>query len=870
MPTSLSLTKSQISRILDGAPVSARDGSLAPVGIRLRWADNIDQSEPSHLADDCIVIEPCIDPRFDADLQRAGARRVSERNWRVEVGKRADPSVLQRVLEIIDGASCYALDVALGTRQLRVTSSVRTSSLVDLLGSCGVVQAHPALRMIVGSAFEGIQAVRGPLSHSRLVLSRTKDVLTLRACTSESDVQAPGESSIDLHQWLPADHRRARAVRIDEALCIHRALVDEGHGAQRLYIDDQLGVDHLITRLDRTLLLYRRPQAPGQARMVVGPGIARVPGLALRDRRPGELTSVTVDARTAGEIVQRASAYGLSSVMDRQLQDICRMVAAAPADDPLLRPYQAEGVGVHLATEIGYLNACAVGLGKTVMTLRAWRQDLLAREGQPWQAIVVGPASLRSQWERQARRFCPEAQTIALERAGLANALEAFEREAAGQPQILIVSYDTLRTLLDTVPASTWRHVALDEAEVLRNPSALRTKALWQLRERCMVAVALTGTPIERDIDDLGRVLAWVRADRNMFRSSARLSRSYDLTRPIEAIRLHREIGPLLFRRDQSEIKDELPTTISEVVVLDPTPQELALANAARTGLGELIDDLDQRLELLEGGAGADKGKLAAARKELAALRMGAISGITTARQAASDPEAVAASHSAVRVLLDAKGLIEPAVRKGSTKRTRVVELVDDLTSRGDAVLVFTEFQVTAQHLARELKSRSVRVGLFTGSVSHKARDKAVVDFQAGELDVMILTRTARTGLDLFRANVVINFDLPWVPSWIVQRIGRARRIGSTADQLMILTVVMAGTIEERIAAVLLPRAATMFAALDAPRGTRVEDTEVSLAVAGLDTVNSDHEASNLVQLDYARKLMRGELEDEPLLARAC
>jgi superfamily II DNA or RNA helicase len=864
-PTALTLPASQIDAILAGQPAGLH---LAPVGMRLRWVQG--PASGSQIAEGCVIIEPCIDPVFDAAMQRAGARRISERNWRVDVRAGADAQVLRSVLGLIDGSACYAHDAALDRQRFRVSAPARVRTLLDLLGASELVQADPTLLRVVSDAFEGVLApAAGPLRHSRLVLSLTSpDALTLRACTSEDDACAPGAAGVDLHLWQNKGRKAPEALRIDEALRARRALLLDEHAQRGLYIEDQIDVPRLLADLDRTLLLYRRPHAPGQAHLVVGPGIGRVPGVALRDRIPGQLTTVTVDARTAGEIVQRATAYGLRSLMDHQLADICRMVAAAPAPDEVLRPFQAEGVGVHLATQIGYLNACAVGLGKTVMTLRAWRADALARPGGPWRAIVVGPASLRSQWERQAQRFFPEAAACALERANLEGQIEEFEQRAGELPQIMIVSYDTLRTLLDG-PARHWRHVALDEAEILRNSSSLRTQALWRLRDLCQIAVALTGTPIERDLDDLGMVLAWVRSDRTMFRAAARLSRSYDLTRPAEALRLHREIGPLLFRRDQSEIKSELPHTIHEVVILDPTPQELALATAARTGLSQLIDQLDERLQALENIPDTNKAQLAQARKELSSLRMGAISGITTARQAACDPEAVAASSSAVKVLLDAQGLIEPALRKGSTKRTRVVELVADLTSRGDAVLVFTEFQVTAKHMARDLKARGVRVGLFTGSTSHKARDQAVVNFQAGELDVLILTRTARTGLDLFRANVVINFDLPWVPSWIVQRIGRARRIGSTAEQLMILTVVMAGTIEERIAAVLLPRAAMMFAALDQPRGTRIEDAEVALAVAGLDKVETDHESTNLVQLDYARKLLRGDLDDGQSLARA-
>jgi superfamily II DNA or RNA helicase len=882
-PRTYDLSAERIDRILGEAKdrararLQARDATpeqiaahdplsrLAPVGYRFRWADHVDpdSGDRSWMVGECVIIEPCINPVFDAALQAGGVVRTGSRSWSVKITENADVEPLRALLRTVDGSMCHLAGRNLEKTMYRGDQQSRAEPIIQALLASPLAARHEITRGELSSVLTyATRPATGPANYGNLLWTVSDSSLRLRAAThmNSRDGHFVSTDPIDLHLWKSGSDKQSVRVRIDEALRVHLALVRDTYLDEHVYIDDQIDIDAVTHTLDRMLIMYRMADAPGRAQLVVGPGLARVPDQILIDRMPGEIATVSVDAIKAGTLLDRARSYGIEAVMDDHTAVVCAMAIAPPAPDPdkILRPYQREGVGVHLATKIGYLNACAVGLGKTVMTLKAWQLRvgrLGAKDRAGWQAIVVGPASIRSQWVRETRRFFPEAAVTTLDSAHFARKLAEFEELNADRPRVLVLSYDAMRTCLDQLVDRRWNEMALDEITILSNPSSQRSKALWKLRPCCDTAVGLTGSVIEKNLDDLGHALSWVRNDPAMFRGRRKLDRAYDMSRPGDGVRLHRDLGPLLFRRDQSEIKDELPPTVSEIVILDPVPQEAALAQAARRGLQEIIARLDERLIQLESDPDADREMMKAARSELASLQMTAISGVTLARMAASDPEAVAASSSAAKLLLDGMGLVEPAVAKGGTKRKRICELVTDLAMRKDAVLVFTEFDVCAKHLASDLTAAGVRVGLFTGKVSHDRRDRAVLDFQAGELDVMIMTRTAREGLNLQRANVIVNYDLPWVPSWIVQRIGRARRIGSTAEKIMILTVIMAGTIEERVAAVLLPRAAMILAALDAPRGTRIEDTEIALAVAGLEHVNTEDETEKRKQLDYARKI---------------
>ncbi len=126
------------------------------------------------------------------------------------------------------------------------------------------------------------------------------------------------------------------------------------------------------------------------------------------------------------------------------------------------------------------------------------------------------------------------------------------------------------------------------------------------------------------------------------------------------------------------------------------------------------------------------------------------------------------------------------------------------------------------------------------------------------ELDVLVLTKAAKEGLNLQRANVLYHYDLSWVPSDFVQRIGRASRFGSRREQLKLIIPIMSGTIEERVAAVLIPRALAAMQALDASRGIDNQHSDIAGAAHELslkiDTSLGDANTESI--FDFAKTMV--------------
>lgn len=391
--------------------------------------------------------------------------------------------------------------------------------------------------------------------------------------------------------------------------------------------------------------------------------------------------------------------------------------------------------------------------------------------------------------------------------------------------------------LLDTF----WHDIAADEAEVLRGTGSKQAQAMWTLRGNSGVAVALTGTPINKGVDDLGRLLAWVRGDEHLFHG-VRLSTQFDLDDDDQLEEFLESMGPLLFRRDSSEIADELPTIVPTIMKLTPSPEETALAGAARAELKRVYLELMAWLDMVE-ESDPDNPDYAQAREGLKAARGAWLGGTTLARMASSDPAALLGSTSAGAALLAGQGLIEAATAKTGTKRAAVVATVADRVANGKRVLIFTEFATVARGLIDDLDAAGVRVGAVLGGGGRR-RDQMIVAFQNGELDVLVCTSSGERGLNLQQANVIVHYDLPWTPKGVIQRTGRAMRIRSENTHLEVIFPLMEGTIEERVAALVVTRAVEAMRALDASRGVDTSQTEMGLALGGLVTAVADAEAA--------------------------
>jgi SNF2 family DNA or RNA helicase len=118
-----------------------------------------------------------------------------------------------------------------------------------------------------------------------------------------------------------------------------------------------------------------------------------------------------------------------------------------------------------------------------------------------------------------------------------------------------------------------------------------------------------------------------------------------------------------------------------------------------------------------------------------------------------------------------------------------------------DKLLVFTRFRATQEHLARGLRKAGESVTLYHGAVRRAEKDTVVGAFE-GPARILLSTEAGGEGRNLQFAHGIVNYDLPWNPMRIEQRIGRLSRVGQTRD-VHVFNLVAAGTIEETLLEVL-------------------------------------------------------------------
>lgn len=121
-------------------------------------------------------------------------------------------------------------------------------------------------------------------------------------------------------------------------------------------------------------------------------------------------------------------------------------------------------------------------------------------------------------------------------------------------------------------------------------------------------------------------------------------------------------------------------------------------------------------------------------------------------------------------------------------------------------VVVFSFFRRTLEYLRQMLANDGVGVRMIHGLVRADEREQAIGDFLDGSPAVLLASEVGSEGLDLQKASVVVNYDLPWNPMVVEQRIGRVDRIGQEAARIIIRNLVVADSVEELIVARLLDK----------------------------------------------------------------
>ncbi|WP_250301567.1 DEAD/DEAH box helicase [Streptomyces sp. A 4/2] len=458
----------------------------------------------------------------------------------------------------------------------------------------------------------------------------------------------------------------------------------------------------------------------------------------------------------------------------------------------VLRDYQVRGLNwLHRMTSLG-LGACLaddMGLGKTV-TLIALHLHRQSDEASAGPTLVVCPASLMGNWQREIEKFAPG--TAVRRFHGSARSLEALE-----DGEFVLTTYGTMR--LDTAKLADvgWGLVVADEAQHVKNPYSATARQLRTIGAHARVA--LTGTPVENNLSELWAILDWTTpgllGKLGSFRT--RYAQAVEGGKdPGAAERLSRLVAPFLLRRRKSDpgIAPELPPKTETDLAVSLTREQ--------TGLYEAV--VRETLAEISGTDGF-------ARRGLV------VKLLTALKQICNHPAQYLKEN-------------EPRIEGRSGKLELLDELLDTILAEGAGVLVFTQYVQMARLIEQHLAARGVATLFLHGGTPIPRRQEMVDRFQDGEVPVFLLSlKAAGTGLNLTRAGHVVHFDRWWNPAVEAQATDRAYRIGQT-QPVQVHRLIAEGTVEDRIAAMLHRKRELADAVLGSGEAALTELTDAELA----------------------------------------
>ncbi|MBQ9368874.1 MAG: DEAD/DEAH box helicase [Victivallales bacterium] len=450
----------------------------------------------------------------------------------------------------------------------------------------------------------------------------------------------------------------------------------------------------------------------------------------------------------------------LSSVFDgglpKEIQaQLDRIKSAFEKEIPLpntfqgtLRPYQEDGFRylARLADcQIGCCLADDMGLGKTIQLLA-----LLLREARNGAALVVCPASLCRNWEREAQRFAPTLHTVVLP---VNNRQEVLKK--AGKGDLIITSYGVLQSEEELFETVEWNVIILDEAQAIKNHLAKRTKSSKQLHGK--IRIASTGTPVENNLLELWSIFDFLNPG---LLGKANDFESRFCENGLPKSSLKRLVSPLIMRRKKSEVLDDLPPKTEILLPVALSSEEQALYEALRRKALEKLSGKDET------------------------SRIAILAELTRLRRFCCHPS------------LAASVAMEPLQ---GAKVMRLLELARDLHEAGNRALIFSQY-VDFLHIVRGVFDKEgISYQYLDGSTLPAARMTAVDEFQAGNGDFFLISlKAGGTGLNLTAANYVILTDPWWNPAVEEQAADRVHRIGQS-QPVTLYRMITSDTVEERV-----------------------------------------------------------------------
>lgn len=438
--------------------------------------------------------------------------------------------------------------------------------------------------------------------------------------------------------------------------------------------------------------------------------------------------------------------------LGKTLQTIALLLYVKEGGSANSAPEGEGGRGVTVSPQPLSTAAEGTGGGPQLSLFHTYESEI-----RPLKALIILPASLVFNWQRELGQFAPSLFIYA--HTGPKRLKDA--RALAGH-DVVLTTYHTARQDLDLLSKIEWQVIVLDESQQIKNRESEVSRVVRTLHGR--YRISLSGTPIENSLADLWTQMEFINPDTlgsfQSFREQFLLpieKRNDDAAKK----RLFSRVRPFFLRRTKEEVAPDLPGLSDQVFYSEMSAAQRKyyerVKSAVRNEILSLFDDPRTRLMALQA--------------------------LTRLRQLANHPL-----------------LIEAEYTGDSGKFDDVMAQWETVRRAGHKVLFFSSFEKHLQIFRREFEKNGHPFAWLTGDTATADRAKAVERFQhdASVQAFFMTIKAGGVGLNLTAADYVFLLDPWWNPAVEEQAIARAHRIGQTRP-VTALRFIARDTIEEKI-----------------------------------------------------------------------
>ena len=469
-----------------------------------------------------------------------------------------------------------------------------------------------------------------------------------------------------------------------------------------------------------------------------------------------------------------------------------------------LYPFQQRAVEFVLENDGRACIFDEMGLGKTISATAALIELVAARKAR--RAIIVAPNAVLEQWRDEMVEKFNLYPTLVTSRRRLEERIRLYE------DPLVVINYELLRTDVELILKKTFDTLILDEVTRVKNWDTQTSEAVKRILVRNVIA--LTGTPLENHIGELYNIVNIVHPgffgryhEDFLARYTTRSSglgwqTNHPSINPYTLTELREKLAKVSIRRTKSDVFKQLPSLTMEYVYTEPARNQKMIYEILETSLGEtLIDEYTYSLNDVDGPNPFTANRLrfyTLLREACADISM--IAGYLRRKQRENTRDAHLLRQSPIfNRLTRTLTKLEPE----NAKLSELKELVKDLAEQGHKIIVFSQFVAVIKLVQDELENDGISCVAYHGQISNEERSLNLKRFtEQANVTVLASTDAGQFGLNLQIADVIINYDLPWNPARLQQRIARIHRIGQV-NKVLAINFVVKGTVEEHVREIL-------------------------------------------------------------------